>query len=464
MIAHEASRPLRSLLLVGDILLLVGAFAAGYAIKFALLADSTEGDYRVLTAAWVLLWVLATSVSRAYNISRLTDIIQAFVHLLRIIALHLLLVTAFVALSKGYLYSREQLLYSYLVAVPLLAAWRLAFILGVRARRRRGWGVRNVAIWGAGRAAEELSEFFRLHPETGYHLAAQFEAPERALPSVPSYPATPEALAEQSQRLQLAELYVSLKGTDDKVLSTLLELADSHLMRIRLLPDFGVFGVRDLQIELYDGLPVVAVQAYPLDEWNNRVLKRSFDIVFSLAFLVLVASWLFPVLAILVRLSSPGPVFFRQKRSGLNGKAFYCYKFRSMRMNADADLRQATSQDERVTPIGAFLRRSNLDELPQFWNVLLGQMSIVGPRPHMISHTQEYRSLIDKYMMRHAVKPGITGLAQARGFRGATPTVWHMRSRVTFDRFYVDNWSLALDIRIIIDTLRMIIRGDHNAV
>lgn len=197
----------------------------------------------------------------------------------------------------------------------------------------------------------------------------------------------------------------------------------------------------------------------------ERAAKRALDVTGAAVGLALSAP-VIGVAALLIKQEDGGPVLFRQERVGRDGAPFEVLKLRTMVVDAESKGAgyAVDADDPRILRVGDLLRRTSIDELPQFWNVLLGQMSIVGPRPHMISHTQEYRSLIDKYMMRHAVKPGITGLAQARGFRGATPTVWHMRSRVTFDRFYVDNWSLALDIRIIIDTLRMIIRGDHNAV
>jgi exopolysaccharide biosynthesis polyprenyl glycosylphosphotransferase len=205
------------------------------------------------------------------------------------------------------------------------------------------------------------------------------------------------------------------------------------------------------------------VRAEPLENLLNRAIKRCFDIVFSVFIILFVFSWLFPILAILIKLESRGPVFFTQVRSGHNNNPFKCYKFRSMYVNGDADKRQATRNDSRVTKIGAFIRRTSLDELPQFFNVLIGNMSVVGPRPHMLNHTQEYSELIDMFMVRHFLKPGITGQAQVKGFRGETKTVEDMNQRVEADLWYLENWSFLLDLKIIFLTVRNSLVGEENA-
>jgi len=188
-----------------------------------------------------------------------------------------------------------------------------------------------------------------------------------------------------------------------------------------------------------------------------------FDIVFSLFVIVFIFPWLYPLLAIAIKMSSPGPIFFVQKRSGRLNHEFDCYKFRSMSVNKDSDRKQATAGDARITMVGRFLRKSNLDEMPQFINVLLGNMSIVGPRPHMLKHTKEYSQIIDKFMVRHLVKPGITGWAQVNGFRGATTEPRYMMKRVRYDLWYVENWSFFLDIQIIFMTVYNMIKGEKNA-
>ena len=193
------------------------------------------------------------------------------------------------------------------------------------------------------------------------------------------------------------------------------------------------------------------------------MLKRVFDIIFSSSVIIFILSWLTPLVAILIKLESKGPVFFKQARNGFNYKEFYCYKFRSMTTNSEANFYQATRGDQRITNIGKFIRKTSIDELPQFFNVLFGDMSVVGPRPHMVSHTDMYAKRIDKFMVRHFVKPGITGLAQISGYRGEVETDKDIIGRVKFDIFYIENWSLLLDLKIIFKTAINAVKGEEKA-
>ena len=203
-------------------------------------------------------------------------------------------------------------------------------------------------------------------------------------------------------------------------------------------------------------------QEIPLDDWRNRLFKRVFDVVGSLLVIFFLLSWMYPLFGLIIALQSKGPILFKQKRSGLNNQSFTCYKFRSMVVNAQSDLLQASYGDARITPFGRFLRRTSLDELPQFINVLVGDMSIVGPRPHMLKHTQAFSAQVDRFMTRHRIKPGITGLAQVRGYRGETPDAHDVSGRVRLDRFYVNNWTFLFDVKITLDTIRMIFRDFHR--
>jgi len=203
--------------------------------------------------------------------------------------------------------------------------------------------------------------------------------------------------------------------------------------------------------------------AYPQEERYNRYIKRTFDLIFSCFVLFFILSWLYPLLAILIKLDSRGPVIFKQHRSGRDNKSFWCYKFRSMRVNSDCHHRQASRNDDRITALGRFLRRTSLDEFPQFINVLIGNMSVVGPRPHMLKHTEQYRHVIKNYMVRHYSKPGITGWAQINGYRGETLQTEAMEKRVEHDIWYLENWSVYLDIKIILRTTSQVLRGHINA-
>tara|TARA_B110000503_G_scaffold142722_1_gene240555 strand:- start:676 stop:1593 length:918 start_codon:yes stop_codon:yes gene_type:complete len=277
-----------------------------------------------------------------------------------------------------------------------------------------------------------------------------------------------EPVGIQLQELQkinkdfpISELYVSLSGYLEDEIEELSLFCDNHFIRLRLVFNWKKVGSQNLNVVNFSQTNILKLSLTPLDDQYNALIKRGLDLLFSVLVTVLLFSWLFPIIAIAVKFSSPGPVFFKQKRSGLNNRGFNCYKFRSMKQNAEADAKQATQNDPRITKVGAFLRKTSLDELPQFINVLKGQMSIVGPRPHMLKHTEQYANLVGNFMNRHAIKPGITGLAQIKGFRGEIDDFILLQNRVRLDRFYVNNWTLFFDVKIIFLTIFTMFK-DHR--
>jgi putative colanic acid biosynthesis UDP-glucose lipid carrier transferase len=258
------------------------------------------------------------------------------------------------------------------------------------------------------------------------------------------------------------ELYCSVSRIERNIIRDVSKYCDQHVVRFFYVPvSVETIGL-NLKREMLDDMEVYTTYENPLQNSVNRGVKRMFDIVMSLMFLIPTAL-IFPFILIIVKIQSPGPIFFKQKRTGLDGKEFYCYKFRSMHVNEDADKVQASKDDPRKYPFGNFMRKTNIDELPQFWNVLKGDMSIVGPRPHMLAHTEQYSQLIEKYMVRHFVKPGVTGWAQVTGFRGETKELWQMEGRVKRDIWYMEHWSIWLDFRIIWMTFKTFFIHDENA-
>lgn len=258
------------------------------------------------------------------------------------------------------------------------------------------------------------------------------------------------------------EMYVSLSRRDRDIIKKLSRFCDRRVIRFFYIPvSVETLGI-NLKPELLNEMEVYASYENPLQNIGNRVIKRLFDIVMSIMFLIPTAI-LFPFIYLMIKIQSPGPILFKQLRTGLDGHSFNCYKFRSMHVNKDADKLQATKDDPRKFPFGNFMRKANIDELPQFLNVLQGRMSIVGPRPHMLAHTEQYSQLIDKYMVRHFVKPGVTGWAQVTGYRGETKELWQMEGRVKRDIWYIEHWSIWLDIRIIWLTAKSIFIHDENA-
>ncbi len=268
---------------------------------------------------------------------------------------------------------------------------------------------------------------------------------------------------ETCKRYGINEIYSTIAPEHNKDIYALMRDADQNCIRFKIVPDLGFFINKKMHVDYVEGLPVMSLRREPLEDINNIIKKRTFDIVVSLMVTVFILSWLIPIVGLLIWLESKGPIFFVQPRSGKDNKDFMCLKFRSMKMNDSANTKQATRGDDRITRIGKFLRRTSLDEFPQFINVLKGDMSIVGPRPHMLKHTEEYSSLIEEYMVRQFLKPGITGWAQVSGYRGETTNVWQMKKRVEHDLWYLENWSLLLDMRIVALTFANTIKGEENA-
>ncbi len=220
---------------------------------------------------------------------------------------------------------------------------------------------------------------------------------------------------------------------------------------------------RAMDMELIEGIPVINVRTEPLENIWNKQIKRGFDFAFSFVILLTLFPLLTLILGAIIKLESRGPIFFKQLRTGKDGKPFFCYKFRSMTVNTESDKLQANKNDARLTRIGSFMRRTSLDEIPQFLNVLQGEMSIVGPRPHMLKHSEEYSKIINKFYVRHFVKPGITGWAQVRGYRGATEDPALMEKRVEHDVWYLENWNFWLDLKIVLLTVSNMVKGEENA-
>lgn len=271
------------------------------------------------------------------------------------------------------------------------------------------------------------------------------------------------AAIEGGRTLELGdEVYACLPKREKDTLTAISDYCDSNVVRFYYVPTSVERLGMNLKRELMDDMEVFTTHEVPLENPTNKVIKRMFDIVMSVMALICCIP-LLPIVTLVILIQSPGPVFFRQERTGVNGKDFVCYKFRSMHVNKEADTMQATEKDPRKFPFGDWMRKYNIDELPQFWNVLKGDMSVVGPRPHMLFHTEFYKRRIGKYMVRHFVKPGITGWAQVTGFRGETRELWQMEERVKRDIWYIENWSIWLDMRIVWMTLKGLFVHDEKA-
>ncbi|PSR56268.1 undecaprenyl-phosphate glucose phosphotransferase [Adhaeribacter arboris] len=345
----------------------------------------------------------------------------------------------------------------------LIVAWKFYF-LALRRAQRRFWVERTrIVILGANRAGREISKYLNANPQLGYKVEGIFDDYVPPVLEGQKLLGKIEDCFNYMKTTGISEVYCVLPNKEISRIKLLMQEADKLMIRFKLVPDINdfiehnVFTGKNLKFSL------LTHRTEPLENKANEVRKRIFDVVFSLLVVAGLLSWLIPILGLMIKWDSKGPVFFKQLRSGRDNRPFYCFKFRTMAVNYDADRKQTQKGDARVTRVGAFLRKTSMDELPQFINVLLGDMSVVGPRPHMLKHTEDYSVLIDKYMVRQFLTPGITGWAQVNGFRGETKETESMSKRVEADLWYLENWSLFLDIRIVLLTVWQAMKGSENA-
>lgn len=349
--------------------------------------------------------------------------------------------------------------------LSMIVAFRWTARQFIKWYRKIGRNSMSVVFVGNIDIVSEMYKNMEKDPTCGYRVIGYFNDEEKPDVTPKGHLGRTEDvltyLEDESRKIH--RLYCMLPSSENQMIKKIIRACDRRMIRYNHIPDSFNYKNHNMALDIVVGTPVMSMHNEPLTNAANRMAKRLFDIVFSLTFLLTLFPIICAVFGILIKRSSPGPILFRQKRSGLGGKEFWCYKFRSMRMNDDSDILQATKDDPRKTRIGEIMRKTSIDELPQFINVLKGDMSVVGPRPHMVKHTQEYSSIINEYMVRHLAKPGITGWAQVTGFRGETKELWQMKGRVERDIWYIENWSFALDLMIIFKTITNAIRGEKEA-
>lgn len=403
-----------------------------------------------------LAWFILSLWSNFYEIYRFTHVAKILSLLGKQFLMFMLIVYAFFGFNS--IGIEPWQIFKYVVLVMTLIGtvkFGIYFLLKKYRSLLRG-NIRRVVIIGLNQKTDQLRKFFTDNPEYGYRLKKTFDL------SGPDAASIDECLDFISEK-NIEEIYSSVGELNNEELNKIIDYADNNLKILKFLPDNKDIYTKKLDFDYYGVLPILSLRKIPIDEPFNQFIKRSFDILLSLVIIIGLLSWLTPLLAVAIKLESRGPVFFKQKRNGLDYKEFFCYKFRSMRPNPHAHLYQATRDDQRITKVGRIIRKTSIDELPQFINVLKGEMSVVGPRPHMVSHTHMYAERIDKFMVRHFIKPGITGLAQVSGYRGEVESDADIVNRVKFDIFYLENWSLFLDLKIVFQTIYNALRGEEKA-
>ena len=403
------------------------------------------------------LWIISAFITKFYEVYRFTKLIRIISFIFYQLLLFSILVFAFFGVVQSPTPGLSQTLVFLLYTFIIISLFKLTLFYALQSYRLGfGGNFRKTIIIGNDESVSELKEFFINQKELGYENRRTFKF------NHPSDLNLEECFDFILSR-NIDEVYCSANELDESQISLLITFCENNFKILKFISKRGGLLSKKLKTDTYGLSTVQSLREMPLSNDFNTILKRTFDIVFSLVVIIFLLSWITPIIGLIIKIESRGPVFFKQTRNGIKFREFTCYKFRSMIENNDADIQQATKNDKRVTKIGKILRKTSLDELPQFFNVLIGNMSVVGPRPHMIKENERYSKSVDKFMVRHFVKPGITGLAQVKGFRGEIETDEDIINRVKYDIYYLENWSLILDLNIVFLTTINFLTGQKKA-
>ena len=434
--------------------LLSMAIANAFLQRFQVLGQTDFSAFLPLS----LLWILISSLRKDYKIGR-TDEYDKTLSSFSVTLLWFLGATAILwtPLQEGN-YRWIQIAALGLTLGLLMGIFRVAVQMVLRKYRASGNNYQNAIIVGKGSTSPRLVDVLRIRKDFGINFLGYFDDQADCEQTKGAI----EDIFEKVPKMDVDLIYIHEKLEASQV-KRVIDFADENYIKVKMIPGKSLQLEKSLSFSRYGDFFVINVNDIPLDHPLNSIAKRVFDLAFASFVTVFILSWLIPLVGLLIKLESRGPVFFIQKRNGLNNKVFNCLKFRSMTPNDYADSHQAIKGDPRVTRIGAFLRNTSLDEMPQFLNVLMGSMSIVGPRPHTLPMNDTFRTQIERYNSRHKIKPGITGLAQVRGYRGEIENSFQIRSRVRLDYFYINNWSFLLDLEIMVKTVYELLFNRENA-
>ncbi len=429
------------------------------AILFIVFMVSDEQFLNFPFLVYILLyWILSSVFTGYYRVYRYTRILRVLLISLRHFIVFIFGFFAFFGLFREGAHIGNQFLILTSIVLVTFSLKIITFYF-LKIYRKSGKNYRNVIILGNNNSTKRIVKLFDNKRSLGYKYLGFF-TDSKSSDKIGAIEDSFNYILENS----VDEIYCSLPEFDKEQVKRITKFAAINSISLKLIPDFDQLYSKVRDVEYYDdALMVLGVKKLPFEFLENYAVKRAFDIMFSFLMCVLVLSWLYPIMWIIIKLESKGPAVFKQKREGLNGEEFVCYKFRSMRLNKQSDKVHASKNDPRVTRSGSFIRKTSIDELPQFFNVLKGDMSVVGPRPHVEALSKEYQEEVDDYLKRHAMKPGITGLAQVSGYRGEVKKRADIKNRVRMDIFYIENWSFLLDVKIIFMTVLNIFKGEEKA-
>jgi len=453
--------------LISDLVLLNLSF-----IMAAILAQSFEillaRDYMfVLLLLLNIVWFVNTNLSGFYSDFFTRSFSFQFFNIIKIVLFQIVLTVLFIFLTKEDLFTRNFIVFYGLILTLSISLRTAIFKNILMSLRRKGKNIRNLLIIGAGEVGKNFKETINDNPDFGYHFTGFLDETINGDDIIGNL----DQLDERIKQNEIDEVVIALSSQPPELLDEIIRICNINAVRIHIIPDYFRFLSSRFQISSIGNFPIITARQEPLEEANRRFFKRSFDIVFSFLVLVFLLSWLYPIIALLIKLDSKGKVLFVQKRIGAKNQMFECYKFRTLTSESSQDtetFKPVLLGDKRVTSLGNFLRKSNIDELPQFFNVLKGDMSVVGPRPHAIPYQDLYGKVFEEIKMRHNVRPGLTGWAQVNGLRGDVEDEKENNRRtimrMKYDLWYIENWTMRLDIQIILMTVWQMIKADTKAV
>ncbi len=454
--------------LISDLILLNLAYLAAVVIAQSLDILLERTIMFVLLLLSNIVWFFNASLSGLYSDFFTRPFAYQFTNILKSVFVQALLAVTFIFLVKEDLFTRNFIVLYTAFLILLISIRTILFRKTLKSLRKKGKNIRSLLIIGSGDVAENFKKMIEKNPDLGYKFYGFLygKSPQNKGEVIGSLNNLDTILSKK----QVDEVVIALPEGSETKLDELIRICNIHAVRVHIIPDYFRFLGNRFQASTMGNFPIITAREEPLNEANRRFIKRLFDVIFSLFVLIFLLSWLYPIVAFLIKLNSPGPVLFIQERFGVKNKKFRCYKFRTLRLseNSSEKFKPLTEDDPRITSIGRFLRRTNIDELMQFVNVLKGDMSVVGPRPHAITFDIEYEKIFEEIKMRYNVKPGITGWAQIHGLRGDVPdkeeNKKRLRKRMEYDLWYIENWSFKLDIQIIFMTVWQMISGESRGI
>ena len=407
-----------------------------------------------------LFWLISSYLTGFYSVYRFTKNLRISTLLARQFFIFILGYFAyFGAFREGIVVNNQFLILASILATITFFKFTVQYSL--KKYRATGNNYRTTVVLGDDTSTKQVIQVFKSKANLGYKFLGFFSENKH---NDPLFLGNFLQVFQYAEENHIDEIYCSLTQLTNEQVKKINKFANEKGILLKLIPNASELYSKNQNVQYYDdALMVLSVKRLPFEFVENFYIKRIFDIIFSFFVCLFVLSLLWPILFVLVKLESKGPLLFRQKREGINGSEFTCYKFRSMKLNEQSEKSHVTKNDARVTKMGAFMRKTSVDELPQFLNVLKGDMSVVGPRPHLESLSIEYQRDVENYLKRHIVKPGITGLAQVSGYRGEIKKKADIKNRIRFDIFYIENWSFFLDIKIILKTILNVFQGEEKA-